>query len=325
MKRGRWYGLVCGLTLLSFLVGAQAQEKYPNRTIELVVPYGPGGTNDIVARIYSEKLAQTLKVPVNVVNRAGGGGIQGTFYVARAKKDGYTLLSTTGSNMVIVPIITAEATYDTLRDFIPLGHFGFVPSVFVVRPDSSITSFRELVEYAQKNPGQLKNAVGGFGTGSYCNLQILCAKNNLDINTIPFKSGAETVTALLGGHVDMTSSGFITLGPHIKAGKLRPLAVVSKTRHPNFPNIPTTAEEGYPYVNYCEWVGVFAPTGMPQPILDVLIPALEKVFKDPEVIERAKAADFTVDYKNPQEFRKFIESENLTWGKVYKDAGLSVK
>jgi tripartite-type tricarboxylate transporter receptor subunit TctC len=195
----------------------------------------------------------------------------------------------------------------------------------VVRPDSPIKTFKELVEYAQKNPGQLRNAVGGFGTGSYCNLQILCAKNNLNINTIPFKSGAETVTALLGGHVDMTSSGFISLGAHIKAGKVRPLAVVSKTRHPNFPNIPTTAEEGYPYVNYCEWIGVFAPAGMPQPISDVLIPVLEKVFKDPEVIERAKGADFTVDYKNPQEFRKFIESENLTWGKVYKDAGLSVK
>jgi tripartite-type tricarboxylate transporter receptor subunit TctC len=310
---------------LPFLVGAQAQEKYPNRTIELVVPFGPGGTNDITARIYAENLAQTLKVPVTINNKPGGGGITGILYVTRAKKNGYTLLHAAGAQMVIVPIITPEATFDTLRDFIPLGHFGYVPSVFVVKPDFPVTSFKGLIEYARKNPGKLSNAVGGYGTASYCNLQIMVSKNNLNINTIPFKSGGETITALLGGHVDMTSSGFITLGTHIKAGRLRPLATVSKSRHPDFPNIPTTAEEGYPYVNFCDWLGVFAPIGVPQQVQDVLTKALEKVFKDPQVGERAKAAFLTPDYKNPEEFRKFIESENLTWGKVYKDAGLSVK
>ncbi len=325
MKRGRLYGLICGLTFLSFLVGAQAQEKYPNRTIELVVPFAPGGTTDLTARIYTETLAQTLKAPVTINNKPGGGGVTGILYVTRAKKDGYTLLNAAGAQMSIVPIITPEATFDTLRDFIPLGHFGYVPSVFVVRPDSPVTSFRGLIEYARKNPGQLKNAVGGFGTGSYCNLQILVTKNNLNINTIPFGSGGETIAALLGGHVDMTSSGFMTLGPHIKAGRLRPLATVAKNRHPDFPNIPTTAEEGYPYVNFCDWLGVFAPVGVPQQAQDVLVTALEKVFKNPQVGERAKAVFLTPDYKSPQEFRKFIESENLTWGKLYKDAGLSVK
>ena len=325
MKRGRLYGLICGLTFLSFLVGAQAQEKYPNRTIELVVPFAPGGTTDLTARIYTETLAQILKAPVTINNKPGGGGVTGILYVTRAKKNGHTLLHAAGAQMSILPIITPEATFDTLRDFFPLGHFGYVPSVFVVRPDSPVTSFRGLIEYARKNPGQLKNAVGGFGTGSYCNLQILVTKNNLNINTIPFGSGGETIAALLGGHVDMTSSGFMTLGPHIKAGRLRPLATVAKNRHPDFPNIPTTAEEGYPYVNFCDWLGVFAPVGVPQQVQDVLVPALEKVFKDPQVSERAKAVFLTPDYKNPQEFRKFIESENLTWGKVYKDAGLSVK
>jgi tripartite-type tricarboxylate transporter receptor subunit TctC len=325
MKRDRLYWIVCGLTFLFFLCGVQAQEKYPNRTIELVVPFAPGGTTDLTARIYTETLAQTLKTPVTINNKPGGGGITGILYVTRAKKDGYTLLNAAGAQMSIVPIITREATFDTLRDFIPLGHFGYVPSVFVVRPDSPITSFRGLVEYARKSPGQLRNAVGGFGTGSYCNLQILVTKNNLNINTIPFGSGGETVTALLGGHVDMTSSGFMTLGPHIKAGRLRPLATVAKNRHPDFPNIPTTAEEGYPYVNFCDWLGAFAPIGVPQYAQDVLVKALEKVFKDPQVGERAKAVFLTPDYKNPQEFRKFIESENLTWGKLYKDAGLSVR
>ncbi len=325
MKGERFYWLVCGVTLLVFLGGVQAQEKYPNRTIELVVPYAPGGTTDISARIYSEKLAQTLMVPVIINNKPGGGGVTGALYVTRAKKDGYTVLHGPGAAMVIGPILTREATFDALKDFSLLGHFGYVPSAFVVRSDSPIKSFGELVEYAKKNPGKLTNAVGGFGTGSYCNLQILCAKTNIDINTIPFKSGGETVTALLGGHVDMTSGGFINLGPHIKSGKLRALVTVSKIRHPDFPNVPTTAEEGYPYVNFCDWFGAFAPAGIPRTAQDVLVPALEKVFKDPQVIERAKAAFLTPDYKNPEEFRKFIESENRIWGKLYKDAGLSVK
>jgi tripartite-type tricarboxylate transporter receptor subunit TctC len=218
MRGWRILSLFFGLTLLAFLGQPKAQEKYPNRMIELVVPYGPGGTNDITARIYSEKLAQALKVPVTVVNRPGGGGIQGVLYVTRAKRNGYTILSATGSNIVLVPIITPEATFDVLRDFFPLGQFGSVPSVFVVRDDSPIKSFRELVEYARKNPGKLSNAVAGCGTGSYCNLQILVAKNNLNINTIPFKSGAETTTALLGGHVDMTFVTQPAVGAHLKAG-----------------------------------------------------------------------------------------------------------
>jgi tripartite-type tricarboxylate transporter receptor subunit TctC len=325
MKRGRLYWIVCGLNFLFFLCGVQAQEKYPNRTIELVVPFAPGGTGDLTARIYTETLAQTLKNPVAINNRPGGGGVTGILYVTRAKKDGYTLLNAGTPQMCIVPIITPEATFNTLRDFIPLGSIGYVPSVFVVRPDSPITSFRGLVEYARKNPGQLRNAVGGFGTASYCNLQILVARNNLNINTIPFASGGETIAALLGGHVDMTSSGFMTLGAHIKAGRLRPLATVSKDRYPDFPNIPTTAEEGYPYINFCDWQGCFAPVGIPQYAQDVLVKAVEKVFKDAQVGTRAKALFLTPSYKSPQEFRKFIESENLTWGKVYKDAGLSVR
>lgn len=326
MKRGRSFWLVCGFAFLVFLGGAQAQEKYPHRSVELIVPYGPGGTNDIVARIYREELARTLKVPVVVINRPGGGGVQATLYVARAKKDGYTLLSASGSTMVIAPIITPEATFDINRDFFPLGYFGSIPpSVFAVRNDSPIKSFGEMVEYARKNPGKLKSAVGGLGTAGYCNLLILCANANINIGLIPFKSGGESAIAILGGHVDMAAGGFINMGSHIKAGTLRPLAVVSKTRYPSYPNIPTTAEAGYPYVNYTEGIGLYAPIGLPQSVLRVLIPAVEKVSKKPEVIERAAAVEFLADYKDPGEFRKYIESQTRIWEKVYKDMGLSVK
>ncbi len=170
MKRYRLFGVICGLTYLIFLGGVYAQEKYPNRRIELVVPFAPGGHADILARIYNEDLARALKVPITIVNRGGGAGIEGTSYVIRAKKDGYTLLAAPGTPLVIMPNISNEVTYDPLKDLIPLGYFASVPNVFVVKSDSPFKTLDELIEYARKNPGKLKNGVGGIGTEAYFNL-----------------------------------------------------------------------------------------------------------------------------------------------------------
>ena len=325
MRKGQIFALICSFVLLYFSGVCQAQEKYPNRPIELVIPFGPGGGSDLSVRIYSEELARTIKVPITVVNRPGGSGIQGTSYVTRAKKDGYTLLATPGNTIVIMPIISNEVTYDPLMDLIPLGYFGSVPPVFSVKSDSPFKSFEELIEYARKNPGKLKNALGGLGTQSYFNQVILCAKNDIKITAVPFKSGAESVVALMGGHTDMSTNNLVTQGAQIKAGKIRGLAITSKTRDPNFPDIPTTAELGYPYVNFSEWFGVFAPAGVPQSVLDVLIPAIEKAFKNPEVVDRATKANLIVEYMGPREFRSFIESEFSILKKIAKDIGLSKK
>ncbi len=318
--------LVCGLTLITFLGGAQAQEKYPNRPIELVVPFGPGGVADVVARIYSEELARVLKVPIIVVNRAGGSGIQGTMYVIRAKKDGYTLLAPPSTPILLPPVITPkEAPYDPLKDIVPLGRFGDVPSVFGVRSDPPFQTLDELIEYARKNPGKLNNSSVGLAEEGYLNLEILCARSKIKIISIPFKSGAESMNALLGGHVDMTSSTITAQGAQIKAGKLRGLAITSKTRHPDFPNIPTTAELGYPDVNFLIWFGIFAPAGVPQAILNVLVPAVEKVFKNPEVVQRATTAGIRAEYKTPEELRYIIESDIRIVEKVAQDANLVQK
>lgn len=313
---------VCVLTFLVFLGNAAAEEKYPRRTIELVVPYSPGGSNDVAARIYSAKLSQFLKTPITIVNRGGGSGIQGSIYAARAKKDGYTLLAGGQGTVVVMPLISTEATYDPLKELTPLGYFGSVPSVFAVRSDSPFKTFGDLVEYARKNPGKLKNAAGGLATSSQFNLDILCARNKLDITSIPFKGGGEATVALLGGHVDMTSSGVLTLGPQIKAGQLRPLAITSQKRFPAFPDIPTTKELGYPDLNFVLWVGALGPSGLPKPVLNVLLPAVEKAFKDPEVIAKASKAYFMADYKGPTEFRSLLESEISRVRKIVKDANI---
>ena len=274
----------------------------------MVVPFGPGGTADIAARSYSDALSKLLKVPITVVNRAGGTGIQGTAYVIKGKKDGYTLLAATDTPLMVMPVISKEVTYDPLKDVIPLGHLGYAPAVFAVKSDSPFKTLAELVEYARKNPGKLKNASSGIGTESFFNLQLLCHKEKIKIATIPFKSGGETLVSLLGGHTDLSSSSLASLGSQLKAGALRGLAISTSKRHPDFPNIPTTAEAGYPEINLNVWLALYAPTGVPKQVVDVLIPAVEKAFKDPDVVQRAANAGLVVEYQGPGETRKLLES-----------------
>jgi tripartite-type tricarboxylate transporter receptor subunit TctC len=324
MNLHRFLCLFCAVSFLIFPNAIQAK-GYPERPIELVIPMAPGGSADVAVRIFSEELGRALKVPIIVVNRAGGSGIQGSLYVAKARKDGYTLLQGSGTSLIIMPIINKEATYDPLKDFIPIAQFASVPSAFVVRSESPFRTLNDLIEYARANPGKLKNGAGGLGTESYFNLELLCVKNKIKITTIPFKSGGEALPALLGGHVDMASNTITTVGPQIKAGKLRGLAVTSDKRLPDFPDVPTTAEEGMPDINFRTWFGLLAPAGTPPAVIKVLIPVAAKIFTNPEIIQRAVKAGFMPDYKAQDEFRKFIKSRQEIAERVAREAGLSKK
>ena len=323
MKGWRFFWLIAAIGFLLYPAGVQAEEKFPSRPIELVVPMGPGGATDLSSRCYSDDLSRELKVPVNVVNRAGGTGIQGATYVSKARKDGYTLLASHAAPISTLPIINKKAVpYNPVKDFAPLGQFGYVSSLIVVRSDSPFKTLKDLVEYAKKNPGKLKSGQGGIGTASHFNQLILCAKNDINITSVPFQSGAESVTALLGGHVDMAANTLPAVVAHIKAGKLRGLSITTKKRAPELPDVPTTAESGYPYVNFIGWYGLFAPAGVPQPVLDILAHAFQKVVESPDVARRSEKAGFEVDYKNPQEFREYIAEEIKITAKLAKDAGL---
>jgi tripartite-type tricarboxylate transporter receptor subunit TctC len=282
----------------------------------------PGGSNDTSARIYSDDLSKALKVPVVVVNRPGGTGILGATYVARGKKDGYTLLQGSANSLITMPVVSKEATYDPLKDFVPLGYFVSVPSVFAVRADSPFKTLEELIEYARKNPGKLKNGAAGILSESQFNMEVLCSHNKIVIKTVPYKSGGEALPAILGGHVDLATLTLTTLVPQIKAGKLRALAVTSKKRHPDIPDVPTTAELGHPYARFSTWFGVFAPVGVPNNVVKVLVPTLAKIFQDPRMEQRAAKSGLSADYKNPEELRKFMEQSIQVVQKTARDANL---
>ena len=323
MKK-RWIcWLVCGVALLTLYGVGHAAEKYPTRTIELVAPTRPGGSSDVVARIYSDVLSKNLKVPIVMVNRAGGAGSSGTIYVINAKKDGYTLLAEPGTPLVIVPAVNKEVTYDPIKDLTPLGYLGSIASAFAVKSDSPFKTLGEMMDYARQNPGKIRNGVGGMGTESQFNMEVLCLRAKLNLTTVPFQGGAEAMTALLGGHVDISCNTLAVLGPQIAAGKLRALAVTAKTRVPELPNIPTAAELGFPESSFEVWFGAFAPAGLPQSVVQVLIPAVEKTFKSPDVAERAKKVGLTLKYMGPDELAKYLEEAIRAAKKVAQDANIA--
>ena len=326
MKAHRFFiAVVCGLVFLGFSGGLQAQEKYPSRPVELTVVMAPGGVADLSARIYSDELNRLLKVPVTVVNRAGGGGTQGTAYAARARKDGYTLVQVNESPILTMPIISKEVTYDPLKDLTPLAHFVTLPSFLAVRSDSPFKTLDDLVAYAKKNPGKLRNSTGPLWTASHVGLEVFCDSANIKIMTIPYGSGGEAVAALLGGNLDLISLVPSAVAPHIKAGKIRALAFTSKIKDPNFPEVPTTNQLGYRHENFDGWLGLFAPAGIPQQSLDVLVPALEKTFKNPEIVERFAKIGTIVQYMGPKEFKSYIETRIPIMRKIAQDNNLIQK
>ncbi len=284
----KWYLLVLifSLILPGFMGTVRAADKYPTRAIELVIPFSPGGSADMGARAYCDILAKHLKVPISAVNRPGGAGIQGTSYVIKSKKDGYTLLGSTDTPLMIMPVISKEVTYDPIKDVVPIGYFGYAPAILAVRADSPFKTLAELIEFVRKNPGRIKNALARVGTESQFNLQLSVTKRTLKSGRSPSKAegrpwlrcSAATRTCLRTRSVlGAPSQGRDTPG----SGDIFEKAA------PGFPRSSTTAELGHPDVNFEVWLALFAPRGVPQEVIDVLVPATEKAFKDPEARQRA--------------------------------------
>ncbi|MEW6666703.1 MAG: tripartite tricarboxylate transporter substrate binding protein [Thermodesulfobacteriota bacterium] len=288
-------------------------EKYPQRPIEVIVTFPPGGPNDIGTRAINEKLSQKLGVPVLVINKPGAGGVLGSSTVARARKDGYTLLSTSTPSMISMPVIEPKnVDYDPRRDFEPLGRYGYLIAVILVRNDSPFRSFEDLSEFTKKNPGKLScGIVQGVGLVPHLVSETL-RSSGLKIEVITAKGVPQNTSFLLGGHVDLTIDSLAATAGFLLDGKLRALAVVLEKRLPDFPDIPTLAEKGYPQATFVFWAGYFAPAGIPQKVKNTLVPALKQAMMDPEVVEKLKKLQFLPEYGAPELLRKEIVEQQRT-------------
>lgn len=296
-------------------------QKFPDHTIRLIVPFPPGGPNDIIARVVGQKMGEILKQTIVVDNRGGQGGVLGTDLVAKAKPDGYTIAVTSAGALAISPSMEKVA-YDTLKDLAPVTLVAKVPEMLVVAENVPARNMAELVALAKKEPGKLNFASSGPGSLPHLAGELFKLTAKIDIVHVPYRGAAPAVNDLLGGQVQMVFLDLPVLLPQVKAGKLRPIAVGAAKRVPSAPDVPTTAEAGMPSLLTENWYGMVAPAGTPKEVVAALNKAAVEAMKDPAVKSKLSSVGAELVGDTPDEFRAFIASETAKWAKVIKDAGV---
>ena len=316
--------LTCLLVPAVATVTRAETQSYPTRTIKLVVPFGPGGPTDVSARIVAQVVQSGLGPSVVIENRPGAGGAIGTKSVANAEPDGATLLIGTSATLGVVPALMKNPGYDPIKSFAPVAKVADSTLVLVVPATFPANSVQEFVAYAKANPGRLSFASAGVGNQTQLLAEPFKSKAGLDIVHVPYKSGAEMVTAILGEQVQMAFPDVSILIPLIREGKLKALAVTSASRHPQLPDVPTMIESGIPDYIMTFWSGVVAPAGVPAEIVNRLNTAINDGLTSASVRENLAKVGSEASPGTPQEFADFIAAETKKWSAVAKMAGISL-
>ena len=316
------------LFVLALLAGfwqvpAGAQE-WPAKPVRVIVPFPPGGTADTLGRLVSQKLSETFKENFVIENRAGAGGMIGSEIVAKAAPDGYTLVVSGIASHVIAPLLHKTMPYDPMKDFTHIALFGGPPGVLVVNPSLPVHSLEEFIAYAKANPGKLTFGSPGNGTQGHLLAEHLKQLTGITIAHVPYKGASLAVADLIAGHIPVTSTTLSTAAGQIHAGKARALAVSSANRVPDFPDLPTFKELGYPQLTAAIWFSLSGPAGMPQEIVQKLNAEVRRALKAPDVQQRLRPESIEAGDLSSQEFTQFMLSEIKVWTPVVRAAGLHV-
>jgi tripartite-type tricarboxylate transporter receptor subunit TctC len=314
--------LLAGVVVVAGAPATARAQSYPSAAITLVIPLSPGDGADVAGRAMGEELAKRLKVSVVPVNRPGGGTMIGTDSVAKAKKDGYTLLIAPNAAVVSARILNPETVpYDPLKDLTPLGLTTRTPVILTAKGDAPYRTLAELVEHAKRNPGKVRAATVGVGSVGHFSVEMLNAVSAAAITAIPFKGGAPAITALLGGHVELAAISVAAASPHLRSGAMRGLVVSSKT--PAFPELPTLSEAGYRQNLPGIWFAFYAPAGIPAEVRGVLVSALEAIVKDPALAARLAPLGMVQEWAPPERVAAEIREEHRVLDELAKRAGLA--
>lgn len=323
----RLHGFIAGAALSlasAAMVTTASAQSYPTHPIHLIVPFSAGGSNDVMARIIAPHLDKALGQPVIVENRPAAAGQVGSDAVAKAKPDGYTLLLVASSHAV-TPAINSKLPYDTEKDFAPISLINTNSMIFFVNPKVPVHTLKEFVELAKKNPGKFNYASPGIGSQTNLTIEFLSRRTGIKLVHVPYRGGAPATRAMISGEAQFTLLAPNVLFPHIEAGKLRPIASGGPKRHPRLPDVPTTAEQGFPYIKAVQWVGVLTTAGTPQPIIDRLNKELNRIIHLPDVVEALKRQGVTPAGSTPEEFRQRISTEIAEWRNIAKEADIKVR
>ncbi|MEO8817534.1 MAG: tripartite tricarboxylate transporter substrate binding protein [Paralcaligenes sp.] len=303
---------------------AQSASSYPDRPIRLIVPFAPGGNTDVVARIVASGLGKKLNQSIVVENRAGAAGIIGTGYVAHAAADGYTLLVGHIGALTINPFIYSKLPYDTLKDFAPIGLSAKTALILSAAPKMGFKTASDLIAAGKKKPGALTFGTAGVGSAAYMASVLFNSRTGINALDIPYKGANPATTAAVSGEVSFIFGGQAPSQALIESGRLRALAITSKSRSPLFPNVPTMAEAGVPDFEVEDWNGILAPAGTPTPIIEKLNKAMVDVLDDPVTVKKLVSLGFTPSPTTPEEFSQFIKSEMRKWSMAAKTANVKV-
>ena len=326
VNKNNFLSIVVGLMAISFCSAAVSQVNYPVRPIKLIVGYAPGGTTDIIARIFAERLTVSMGQPVYVENIPGAGGNLGAAAVARAAPDGYTLQLGTMGNMTINPSVYKNMPIDTLKAFQPISNIATVPNIVVVNPSVPVKNIKEFVDWAKARPGQVFFASSGNGNAPHMTGELFNLAAGLEMVHVPYKgSGPALVDLMAGQGVQVMFDNIPSAINFVRGGKLKALAVTGANRVATEPNLPTIKESGYPDFVVETWFGLFAPAGTPRPIVDKLNAEIFAALKNPDIQNRLKDLGTQPSWTSPEDYQKLLESDYKKWADVAKKAKIEAQ
>jgi tripartite-type tricarboxylate transporter receptor subunit TctC len=309
--------------LLLFFASVTAYaQTYPAKPIRLVVPFAPGGSSSIVARSVAAEMSKTLGQEIYIENKGGGGGNVAMHDVARADPDGYTLIIGHVGSLAMTPFITPNLGYDVDRDFAPVSLLAKVPNIFVVHADVPAKNLREFVALAKSRPGQFFYGSAGNGSAGHLAMEYLKLVTGMELQHVPYKGTGPNLVDLVAGRTHATSAGTPPLMPHVKAGKLRVIAVGTTKRLATLAEVPTVAEQGYPGFETSQWYGLNAPAKTPPAIVKRLADEAAKAVKSPSVLQRFSADDAEAVGSTPEDYAKYIAAEQARWKEVIEKANI---
>jgi tripartite-type tricarboxylate transporter receptor subunit TctC len=317
--------LCAAATVLSAAPSAWAEQLYPSRPLRFIVPFVPGGATDIMARTIAAKLNESWGQPVVVDNRAGGGGAIAAVMAAKAPADGYTWFVGTISTLATNVAAYKKLPYDPLRDFDPVTLTAITPFFVVVHPSVQAATLAELLALARSRPGKLNYGSSGIGGGAHLTVEYFKMFAGIDLFHVPYKGAAQITTDLIGGQIQLAFSQPPSAVPHVRAGKLRALAVTAPKRVSALPDVPTVAEAGLPGFEANSWQGIVLPKGTPSAVTDKILAEVRRILTSAEMRERLALEGSEPGGISPAEFRRHIEREIAKWTKVVKTTGIAIE
>lgn len=316
--QGHLFWVSVALAVAALPAGAQ---DYPIKPVRLIVPYAAGGSSDIIARLYGQRLSETLGQTFVVDNRPGAGGMIGTDILAKSPPDGYSLILQDMPH-TINPAVYGKVPYDPVKDFTPITLVARAPQWLFVYPAIPAKTVKEFIALAKAQPGSLKIGSAGNGSGTHLMAELFMRGGGIELTHVPYKGAGPAVTAAVGGEMNAVFTSMPAAVTFVQAGRLRPVGVTTAKRHPSHPEVPTFEESGVPNMVLHHWFGVLAPAGLAKPVKAKLLREFTAAVSYPAIVERYRALILEPATATPEEFRKLIETDLARWGKVVREAGI---